>query len=99
VERLLRATAAGVIALVVLACATWLFLRQQQASPAKAIVSQPVTPATLATSAPKSPDASASAEEPCREAVVLTWQSHSGVSARMTVQSTEGEDMATESAS
>src|SRR5258708_3351372 len=82
---------AGVVVLGALVSATWLFLRQPQASPAKAIVSQPATPA------PTSPDASA--ENSCREAVVLTWQSHSGVSALMTVHNTEGGDIPTESAS
>src|SRR6266481_5944021 len=92
VERLLKGMIAGVVVLVVLVSATWLFLRQHKESPAQAIVSQPATPA------PTSPDASASAD-PCREAVVLTLRSHSGVSARMTVQNTEGEDIPTESAS
>jgi len=91
VERLLRAMVAGVVVLGVLVCATWLFLRQHQASPAKAIVSPPATPA------PTSPDASA--EDACREAVVLTWQSHSRISALMTVQNTEGDDIPTESSS
>ena len=90
-ERFLRAMVAGVVVLGVLVCATWLFLRQHQPSPAKAIVSPPATPA------PTSPDASG--EDPCREAVVLTWQSHSGVSALIRVQNTEGEDIPTESSS
>ncbi len=101
-ERLLKAMVVGVVVLVVLVTATWLFLRQQQASPANAIVSQRAAPATVAaTPAPASPDASAStnAEDPCRESIVLTLRSHSGVSARMTVQNTEGEDVPTESAS
>jgi hypothetical protein len=77
----------------VLVCITWLSLRQHQESRTKAIVSQP------ATAAPTSPTASVGVEEPCREAVVLTWQPHSGVSARMTVQNTEGVEIPTESAS
>jgi hypothetical protein len=91
VERLLRAMVAGVVVLGVLVSATWLFLRQHPASPAKAIVSQPATPA------PTSPGTGS--EDSCREAVVLTWQSHSGVSALMTVQNVEGEDIPTESSS
>ena len=82
---------AGVVVLGVLVSAAWLFLRQHQASPAKAIVSQPATRAAT------SPDASA--EDTCREAVVLTVESHSGVSALMTVQNTEGQDIPTKSAS
>jgi hypothetical protein len=60
-------------------------------STAKAIVGQPATPAST------SPDAGA--EDTCREAVVLTVQSHSGVTALMTVQNLEGQDIPTRSAS
>jgi len=74
----------------------WLFLRQNQESPAKAIVSQPATPAPTSANA-TAPDTSA--DDPCRAAVVLTLQSHSGVSALMTVQNSEGQDIPTTSAS
>ena len=82
---------AGVVVLVVLVGAAWLFLRQEQAPPAKATVSQP------ATSAPALP--AETADDSCREAVVLTLRSHSGVSTLMTVQNIEGQDLPTEFAS
>ena len=90
-ERLLKAIVVGVVVLGVLVGATWLFLRLPQESPTKEIVSQPATPA------PTSP--AATAEDPCREAIVLTLQSHSGVSALMTVQNIDGQDIPTSSAS
>ena len=95
-ERLLKALIAGVVALGMLIAATWLFLRENQASPATATISQPTTPA------PTSVGASAhdtSVDDPCHEAVVLTLQSHSGVSALMTVQNTEGQHLPTAPAS
>jgi hypothetical protein len=91
VERLRKSMVAGVVVLGVLVSAAWLFLRQHQVSPAKATVSQPATPA------PASPDPTT--EDPCREAVVLTVRSHSGVSALITVQNVEGQDIPTRSAS
>ena len=91
VERLLKAMIAGVVALGVLIGAAWLFLPRRQVSPAKPIVIQPATPA------PASPEASA--EDTCRDAVVLTVLSHPGVSALVTVQNIEGQDIPTKSAS
>lgn len=89
-ERLLKAMIAGVFALGVLVGVTWVFLRRNQTPPVKTTVKQPATPAAA-------PDASAG--DSCREAVVLTWQSHSGVSALMTVQDLEGQDIPTAPAS
>src|SRR5215831_10490075 len=94
VERLLKAMIASVVALGVLIGAAWLFLPRRQVSPAKPIVIQPATPAT-----PAPAQREASSEDTCREAVVLTVQSHSGVSALVTVQNIEGQDIPTKSAS
>jgi hypothetical protein len=108
VERFPKAVVVGVVVLAVFVSAAWLLLRQHQASPAKAIVSQPATPTAPgagakavvsqpATPAPTAPDANS--EDGCDEAVVLTVRSHSGVSALTTVQNMEGQDIPTRSAS
>lgn len=88
-ERLLKAMVACVFSLGVLVGVTWLFLRPNQAP--KATVSRPATPAAAGVDA--------SADHSCHEAVVLTLQSYSGVSALMTVQNPEGQDIPTTSAS
>jgi len=90
VERLLKGIIAGVLVMGVLVGVTWLFLRQKQAPPVKTTVKRPATPAAA-------PDATAG--DSCREAVILTLQSHSGVSALITVQNLEGQDIPTTSAS
>jgi len=81
---------AGVLVLGVLVGVTWLLLRQNQAPPVKTTVKRPATPVAAL---------DASAGDSCGEAVVLTLQSHSGVSALMTVQNLEGQDIPTTSAS
>jgi hypothetical protein len=70
--------------------AAWLFLKHQM-SLAKTVATQAPAPAT--TSADVSP------QDPCHEAVVLTLQSHSGVSASMAVQDLEGQDIPGQDAS
>src|SRR5579859_726359 len=80
-----RTMVAGVVVPGLLA----LFSEQNQPSAPEATVSRPATPAS----------SDARAEDTCREAVVLTLQSHSGASALMRVQNTEGQDIPTWSAS
>jgi hypothetical protein len=91
VERLLKVMVAGVIVVAMLVGAVWLFSRRHQEHPYETTAAEPARPI------PASP--SASVADLCREAVVLTLHSHAGVSALMTVQNVEGEEVPTESAS
>lgn len=89
-ERLFKALIVLLAGAALLMGAAWLFLRHQK-PPANTATTQPAVPAPAPTDT--------SAEDPCREAVVLTLQSHSGVSALMTVQNMDGEDIAMQDAS
>ena len=90
VDRLFKAMVVIIAVAALLIGAAWLF-RKHQAPTANTATVQP--------SAPAAASADSSADDPCHEAVVLTLQSHSGVSALMTVQDLEGQDIPTQDAS
>jgi hypothetical protein len=87
VERLLKGMVARVVSLGVLVGVTWLFVRQNQEKTA-------IAPATSAVAAPGESDV-----DGCHEAVVLALRSHSGVSAVMTIQDPDGQEIPTTPAS
>ncbi|HKR85672.1 MAG TPA: hypothetical protein VJS37_16050 [Terriglobales bacterium] len=90
-ERLLKGMVAGLVSLGVLVGVTWLFVRQNQVPSVKETA---IASAIPAVAAPGEGEL-----EGCREAVVLTLRSHSGVSALMTIQDADGQDIPTAPAS
>jgi len=89
-DRLFKALIVIVAVAVLLIGAAWLFLKHQS----------PCTTTTASQPAiPTPPPTDTSADDPCREAIVLTLQSHSGVSALMTPQTLDGQDIPTQDAS
>jgi len=86
----LKALIAMVAVAGLLIGAAWFFLRRQARTENHSTVH-------LTSSQPAPTDSSP--EDPCREAVVLTLQSHSGVSASMAAQTLDGEDIPTGDAS
>ena len=90
VDRLFKAMVVIIAVAALLIGAAWLFLKHQT----------PIANNTAPTpSAPAQVSGDTIADDPCREAVVLTLQSHSGVSALMAVQDLEGQDIPTQDAS
>jgi len=89
-ERLFKALIVVVVVAGLLLGAAWLRLKRQTLSD-KTVTTQP--------SAQGSRSADNAPDDPCREAVVLTLQSHSGVSGLMTAQTLDGEEMPTQDAS
>ena len=89
-ERLFKVLIVIVAVAALLIGLAWLFLKHQAPT---------ANTATVQPSAPAAASADSSADDPCHEAVVLTLQSHSGVSALMTVQDLEGQDIPGQDAS
>lgn len=81
VERLFKAMVVIIAVAALLIGAAWLFLKHQ---------TPPATSRTTVPAIPVPASADTAADDPCHEAVVLTLQSHSGVSASMAVQDFEG---------
>lgn len=86
-ERLLKGMIAGMVGVVLVIGVAWLFLREKQPPPDNRAVIQP------ATSSAAPPDTREG--DPCGEAVVLTLQPHSGLSAQMAAQTPEGGEIPT----
>src|SRR5215467_1755296 len=93
-DRFFRLLVTGVIVVIVLVIGFKLMMRQGRKIP---FATAPTAPAPSAAATP-APAASV-AEDGCREAVVLTLESHPGVSAQMSVQDLNGQDQATQAAS
>src|SRR5438128_12282211 len=89
-ERLFKAMIVVVAVAMLLIVAAWLFLRHQTPPPNRA-ATQPVSVAPA-------PD-DINSDDPCREAIVLTPQSHSGVSALITAQTPDRQDTPTQDSS
>jgi len=89
-ERLFQAMVVMLAVAALLMGAAWLFLKHETPA-SKTAKTQSISPASLPTAS--------NPEDPCSKAIVLTLQSHSGVSALMTAQTLDGQDIPSEDAS